>query len=137
MSYGKDELFATHDAAPPSRAKYIKTFLIAAVIGVAIVAAVLYFSQAHTGDAVRPPVGLEDAVKTYFLKSEKLEVTEQKTLLCKDAYGIEVWVTPANNSTAGKIKKNAIAISRGGDPVSWEIKSNEADPAKGPCGLYQ
>lgn len=136
MSYGKDELFATHDAAPTSRAKYIKTFIIAAVIGALIVALVLYFSQARTGDAVRAPVGLEDAVKSYFLKNEKLDVTEQKTFLCKDAYGIEVWVTPATSSTAGKVKKTAIAISREGDST-WEVKPNETDPANGICGLYQ
>jgi hypothetical protein len=137
MSYGKDELFATLEAEPKSRAKYIKTFAIAAVIGVGIVVLVLYYTQAKYGDAVRPPAGLEDAVKIYFLKNEKLDTHEQTTFLCKGAYGIEVWVTPANNSNAGKVKRNAIAIAKGDDQAEWEIKPIEADPNLGVCGLYQ
>jgi len=136
MAYGKDELFATHEAAYSNRAKYIKTFAVAAISGVVIVGLVLYFTQAHYGDAVRAPDGLEDVVKTNFLKTEKLDTYEQTTFLCEGAYGVEVWVATANNSSAGKIKRNVIAVARDADP-KWEIKNNEADPNLGVCGLYQ
>jgi hypothetical protein len=137
MAYGKDELFATHEAAYSNKAKYIKTFAVAAVLGVVIVVLVLYFTQAQYGDAVRPPAGLEDAVQTYFLKAEKLDALEIKTYLCEGVYGVEAWVTPTNNSSAGKVKRTMIAIGRGADPMTWEIKPNEADPNLGICGLYQ
>jgi len=137
MAYGKDELFATHEAAYSNRAKYIKTFAVAAIIGAIALVAVLYLTQAQYGDAVRPPAGLEDAVHAYFLKTEKLEAAEVKTYLCEGAYGIEAWVTPPNNSTAGKVKRNAIAVVIGTDPMTWEIKPGPADPEQGPCGLYQ
>jgi hypothetical protein len=137
MAYGKDELFATHEAAYSNRAKYIKTFAVAAVVGVIILGAVLYFGQAQYGDLVRPPAGLEDAVRSYFFKTEKMEAAEVNAYLCEGAYGIEAWVTPPNNSTAGKVKRNAIAVTTGTDPMTWEIKPGPTDPAQGPCGLYQ
>jgi hypothetical protein len=136
MSYGKDELFATHEAAPSNRAKYIKTFALAAIMGAGIVALVMYLSGAKIGDPVRAPAGLEDAIHDYFLKNEKLETHEVTVYKCKDAYALEAWVTPPNNSLAGKVRKTAIAIGRG-EPAVWEIKPNEADPNLGVCGLYQ
>lgn len=136
MSYGKDELFATHEAAPSNRAKYIKTFAIAAIVGAGIVALVVYLSSAKIGDPVRAPAGLEDAIHNHFLKTEKLEMHEVTVYQCKDAYAFDAWVTPPNNSLAGKVKKTAIAIGRG-EPPTWEIKPNEAAPNLGVCGLYQ
>jgi hypothetical protein len=137
MSYGKDELFATHDAVESNRSKYIKTFAIAAIIGAAIVALVVYLSGAKTGDAVKAPEGLQEAVNTYLLKNEKLETNEIKTYQCVGAYAVEAWVTPANNSTAGKVKRNVFAIGTG-EPPTWEIRTvGEIDPSGMPCGPYR
>lgn len=137
MSYGKDELFATHDAVESNRSNYIKTFAVVAIIGAVIVALVVYLSSAKTGDAVRTPPGLQEAVNTWFLKSEKLETDEIKTFQCKGVYAVEAWVAPANNSTAGKVKRNVFAIGTG-EPPTWEIMpAGEIDPGQMPCGPYK
>lgn len=137
MSYGKDELFSTHNAVQSNRTKYIKTFAIVAVLGAAIVALAVYLSSAKMGDAVRTPPGLLEAVNTWFLKNEKLETNEIKTFQCKGAFAVEAWVTPMNKSSAGKVKRNVFAIGTG-EPPTWEIKpAGEIDPGQMPCGLYR
>lgn len=94
MAYGKDELFATHDAIPTSKAGYVKTLGIVAVVVLATIAAVLYFNLPGIGDEVKAPAGLEDAINDHFISKEKREITEIKVFYCKDYYAVQVKLKP-------------------------------------------
>lgn len=90
MAFGKDELFATLEGSEKSKTRYFKTFAVIAVVVIGLICAGMYFYLPDPGDEVRPPAGLEDAVRDHMASTEKREMLELKAFYCKSYYAAQV-----------------------------------------------
>lgn len=140
MAYGKDELFATHDANKGSIGRYIKTLGVVAVLVLVILGAVFYFTLPGVGDEVKAPHGLEDAVRDHFSSVEKRETTdEMKFFYCKDYYTAQVKLAPPivrPNAASEKVTNNYDVSATEGPSGQWTITAKpdfEIESDKRPC----
>lgn len=86
----KNRLFETHSRAGRSKRGYLQLFGLVVAAVVVVGGIVVFLTMPGTGDEVRAPRGLEDAVKNHFLESEKRSVIAATFYSCGDSYSARV-----------------------------------------------
>lgn len=129
MAYGKDELFATHEAIPTSKAGYVKTLAVVGIVVLAIILAVLYFNLPGIGDEVKAPPGLEDAINDNIITKEKREITEMRFFYCETYYTAQVKLKPLPANLRNSPERAADSYDASGtetSPGRWAVTAMPA-----------
>jgi hypothetical protein len=123
MAFGKDELFATLDGTEKSKTRYFKTFAIIAVVVLVLIAVGMYFYLPGTGDEVRAPAGMEDAVRSHLASAEKRDLLEMKSFYCKTYYAAQVKVDKplVAKPSSEKVTNNYDVAATRHEDGSWTV----------------
>ena len=125
MAFGKDELFATLDGTEKSKTRYLKTFAIIAVVVLVMITVGMYFYLPDTGDEVRAPAGMEEAVRSHLAAVEKRDLLEMKSFYCKTYYAAQVIVDKplVVKPSSEKITNNYDVAATRNEDGSWTVSA--------------
>jgi len=120
----KDRLFETLEKEESAGRNYLKLFVIAVVIVLAVGGVVFYLTLPKAGDIVHAPKGAEDALRAQLLEKQKRESEDIIFYYCGDkSYWAraDVKIRKDLPNPVFKIGKYAATV-KGEDP-NWEITS--------------
>lgn len=133
-----DRLFQTHRRTSRSFRQYLKLLGIVSVFVAAAGFLVFYLTLPSVGDRVRAPQGLEQAVRSHFLDTEKRTATDIAFYHCGEFYWASVDVEKRPDIKTNPIYGIGTYTARAvGDTESgWKITAapvTSAEPTA-PCG---
>lgn len=125
----KSRLFDTLKDEGRSVKDYLKVLVPVVAAVLVIGGLVVFFTMPGLGDEVRPPQMLDDAVRAFYLDSDKRAVETVTYFYCNDFYAARVKLETRKDVTARQFDhggRRAVAIEapNGG----WQIASNIIAP---------
>jgi hypothetical protein len=107
-----DHLFETHQRVTRSWKQYLKLLGIVSVFVVLAGGAVFYLTLPSFGDRVRAPQGLEPAMRSHFLDTEKRTANEIAFYFCDSYYWARVEVEKRPDITTNPIYQIGTYVAR-------------------------
>ena len=120
----KDRLFETLEKEESAGRNYLKLFVIAVVIVLAVGGVVFYLTLPKAGDIVHAPKGAEDALRAQLLEKQKRESEDIIFYYCGDkSYWARADVKIRKDLPNPVFKIGKYAATVKGDDPNWEIAS--------------
>lgn len=117
-----DHLFETHQRTTRSWQQYLKLLGIVSVLVFLGGVAIFYLTLPSFGDRVRAPQGLEEAMRSHFLDTEKRTANDITFYYCDSFYWARVEVEKRPDITTNPIYQIGTYAARAtADGSSWRI----------------
>lgn len=138
LAIDDDRLFQTHRRTGRSWRQYVKLLGVVSVFVTAAGIVIFYLTLPSVGDRVRAPQGLEEAMRSHFLDTEKRTATDIEFYYCGEFYWARVDVEKRPDIKTNPIYGIGTYTARAaGDPENgWQITAvpvTSAEPPA-PCG---
>jgi hypothetical protein len=119
-----DHLFETHQRTTRSWQQYLKLLGIVSVLVVLAGGAIFYLTLPSFGDRVRAPQGLEPAMRSYFLDTEKRTANDIAFYFCDTYYWARVEVEKRPDITTNPVYQIGTYVARAtADGDEWKISA--------------
>ncbi|MGD9563919.1 MAG: hypothetical protein AB7F88_17965 [Pyrinomonadaceae bacterium] len=125
----KSRLFDTLNDEDRSARDYLKVLLPVVLAIIVISLVVIYFTVPGAGDEVRPPDGLDEAIKTYYRENEKRDVSGVVYFYCEGSHTARVSLEQRPDITAREFdhgNRRAVAIRN--TDGTWQLSSKTVEP---------
>ena len=132
-----DRLFQTHQRVSRSWGEYVKLLIIVSVFVVIAGAVAFYLTLPNVGDQVRPPRGLEEAVRSHFLDVEKRNAGDILFYYCETFYWARVEVEKRPDIKTNPVYQIGTYAARAArTDAGWQITAAPITAAEidRPCG---